>query len=421
MDSFVLSNQKVYPMGKSIFFTGQPIFTQLLKFIPRSMVAGLSAKHKADRYCKRFMAYDHLVSMLYCSFHRSSSLRELITGLQANSYRLAHLGFRHTPRRSTLSDANRRRPVAFFSELYHQLYKHHFGLPDSRKNNRLFIIDSTTMSLFSSIMQGAGSYKANGKKKGGVKAHVMFDAYEDLPAFVHLSQAKANDLTFLPLINPPQGSTVVMDKAYIKYAQFQQWTQRSIRWVTRIKETTVFEVLDNKALSKASFNAGVTADRILQLGRPSNARQTPLIKAREVGFFDKEKNRCFKFISNDFDCPPEEIAHIYKKRWQIELLFKRLKQNYPLKYFLGDNPNAIQIQIWTALICDLLIKIVQKIVHRQGKKRWAYANLASMIKHHLMTYIDLIDFLKQPERALIHYRPPETIPKQLEFQYGAST
>lgn len=407
-------------MGKSIFFTGQPIFTQLLKYIPRSMVATLSARHKADRYYKRFMAYDHLVSMLYCSFHRSSSLRELITGLQANSYRLAHMGFRHTPRRSTLADANARRPAAFFSDLYHRLYCYHFGSPDSREDHRLYIIDSTTMSLFSSVMQGAGRYKANGKKKGGIKAHVMFDAYDQLPAFVHLSQAMANDLTFLPLINLPEGSTVVMDKAYIKYAQFQQWTRRSIRWVTRMKEPTAFQVLHQKELSPESLKAGVRADRILRLGRPSNARQTPLIQAREVEFFDKDKNRCFRFISNDLECAPEQIAQLYKKRWQIELLFKRLKQNYPLKYFLGDNPNAIQIQIWTALICDLLIKIVQKIVHIKGRKRWAYANLAAMIKHHLMTYIDLIEFLKEPERALIHYRPPETIPIQLEFKYGAS-
>lgn len=407
-------------MGKSIFFTGQPIFAQLLKFIPRAMVATISARYSADRYCKRFMAYDHLVSMLYSSFHRSSSLRELITGLQANSYRLAHLGFRHTPRRSTLADANLRRPAAFFADLYHRLYHHHFGLPDSRKDHRLYIIDSTTMSLFSSIMQGAGSYKANGKKKGGVKAHVMFDAYDQLPAFVHLSQAKANDQTFLPMVNLPEGSTVVLDKAYIKYAQFQQWTRRSVRWVTRMKETTVFEVLQQREVSPESFKAGVRADRTLRLGRPSNARITPLIEVRAVEFFDTVKNRCFTFISNDFECAPEVIAQLYKKRWQIELLFKRLKQNYPLKYFLGDNPNAIQIQIWTALICDLLIKIVQKKVHQNSKKRWSYANLASMVKHHLMTYIDLVEFLKEPERALIHYRPPETIPKQLVFQYGAS-
>lgn len=396
-------------MGKSIFFTGQPIFTQLLKFIPSGEVARLSAKHKANRYCKSFMAYDHLVSMLYCSFHRSSSLRELITGLQANSYRLAHLGFRHTPRRSRLADANKRRSVAFFSDLYHSLHRRHFGLPDSCKEDRLFIIDATTMSLFSSIMRGAGTHKANGKKKGGVKAHVLMDAHHDLPAFVHVTEAKENDLIFLPHLSLPQGSTVVMDKAYMKYGQLQQWTQHSVRWVTRFKEKSVYEVLQERALTEQSQRSGVTADRILHMGRPSNAKVTPLITVREVQFFDQEKNRSFRFISNDFECPPEEIAQLYKRRWQIELLFKRLKQNYPLKYFLGDNPNAIQIQIWTALICDLLIKIVQKIVHSQSPKRWAYANLASMIKHHLMTYIDLFKFLKEPERALIHYRPPETM------------
>lgn len=104
---------------------------------------------------------------------------------------------------------------------------------------------------------------------------------------------------------------------------------------------------------------------------------------------------------------PEQIAAIYKNRWQIELLFKRIKQRYPLRYFLGDNANAIQIQVWCMLICDLLVQTVLLQVNKAKKRIWSYANLAAMVKHHLMTYIALIPFLLDPEKSLLGYKPPE--------------
>ena len=115
-------------MFKSKHFSGQPIFNQLLFLIPRSMVAKLSRKHQADRYYKTFKAYDHLVTVLYSSFHHCTSLRELTTGMLACSARLAHLGLKSTPRRSTISDAARRRPAAFFEDLYHSLYHNTMAL-----------------------------------------------------------------------------------------------------------------------------------------------------------------------------------------------------------------------------------------------------------------------------------------------------
>ena len=115
----------------------------------------------------------------------------------------------------------------------------------------------------------------------------------------------------------------------------------------------------------------------------------------------------FEFITNDFDSEALEISSIYKRRWQIEMLFKRIKQRYPLKYFLGDNPNAVKIQIWCALICDLLVKIIQKQVNAKKQRKWSYANLSGMIKHHLMTYVNLVPFLMEPDKTFKVYRPPE--------------
>lgn len=397
-------------MGKSNFFTGQPVFTQLLKIIPRSLVEQISRKHSSDRYCKKFMAYDHLITMLYAGFFQCTSLRELITGLQANATRLNHLGLKNTPRKSTLADANKRRDEAFFADLYHQLYEIHFGLPDSRlltrEERKLFIVDSTTITLFSNVMHGAGTYKDNGRKKGGVKAHVMIDAQHDIPSFIFISEAKEHDLVFLQRLHVPDSATVLFDMGYTNYRQFKEWGERNITWVSRLKRGAVVRPVMNLPIDEEDAANGVLSDKLVVLGRPSNRKKTPLIKARIVEYYDAEKNRTFTFVTNDLISSPSHIADLYRRRWQIELLFKRIKQRYPLKYFLGDNPNAIKIQIWAALICDLLVKIVQQQVNANRSQTWAYASLSAMLKHHLMTYLDLYEFLKSPEKTLLDYHPP---------------
>lgn len=396
-------------MGKNTFFTGQPIFSQLLNLIPRRLTDRLTKQHNSDYYCKRFKSYDHLVTMLYASFFQCVSLREVITGLQANASKLNHLGIVNTPRRSTLSEANLRRNADWFRDLYHELYRQYFAdLPDSRnKEDRLFIIDSTTITLFTNIMQGAGSYQSNGKKKGGAKAHVMIDAQHDIPVFIDITQAKEHDLSFLKKVHVPNGAIVVADKAYIKHAQFIEWDSRGVRWVTRQKNDAYFEYIAHHTVPEDQYLQGVLEDNTILLGRPSNKRITPQVKARQVVFRDSNTQQVFTFITNDFKMEAWQIADIYKKRWQIELLFKRVKRSYPLKYFLGDNPNAVKIQIWAALICDLLIRVVQEMMKRKHRKNWAYATLFGMVKHHLMQYINLTAFLINPEKALLNYKPPD--------------
>ncbi|MBP7645074.1 MAG: IS4 family transposase [Saprospiraceae bacterium] len=388
-------------MDKNTIFTGQPVFNQILDFINRSDFDSLVKEHKGDRYCKKFMSYDHLVTMLYSAFFQCNSLREITTGMQANYNKLHHVGLKQLPARSTLSEANERRPEAIFSGLYNLLYKAHFSLPDSRskksREEELYILDSTTIKLFSSVMKGAGTASRSGKKKGGAKAHVMMDSKHDLPAFICISEAKENDLLIYKHVQIPNGSTVVFDKAYTKYQEFISMEKRSIRWVTRLKIDTHVEMKEERMVDEESRNSGVMRDYFAIIGRPSNQHITPRVNVRVVDYHDTLEDRCFLFLTNDFERRPEEIAALYKKRWQIELLFKRLKQRYPLRYFLGDNPNAIKIQIWAALICDLLVKLIQKKVSLRTKRKWSYANISSMIKHHLMSYIKLIEFLVNPE------------------------
>jgi hypothetical protein len=389
-------------MSKNNFFTGQPIFSQLLQLVPRPIVKKLTIKHQTDRYYKKFKSYEHLVTMLYTCFHGCKSIREVTTGMMACSTRINHLGINYMPRRSTISEANAHRTEQFFGDLYHQLYAHFY--PDSRVmstiEKRLFIFDSTTISLFSDVMKTSGQ-KPTGKSKGGVKAHVLIKAEEDLPRFVCLTEAKENDNIFTPMLQLPKGSIVTFDRIYYGLKPLQSWSDTGVTWVTRMHSSLVYQVLEQKEIVLQEKQNGIIADEIIRVGA---LQRKDKLKARRIHYQDPVSHKMLIFLTNNVKMKASTIAAIYKKRWQIECLFKRLKQNYPLKYFLGDTANAIKIQIWCALLTDLLIKIVKDRV----KRKWSFSNIAAMIRLHLMTYIHLIKFLQNPEKMLINYHPPDT-------------
>jgi hypothetical protein len=396
-------------MSKPTHFTGQPVFTQLLSLIPRTVIRRLARHHQADRYCKRFKTYDHLVTLLFSTLHQCTSLREVITGIQAHNNRLKHVGLTTTPRRATLADANSRRPAAFFEDLYHALYQYHYGiLPDSlrgrSKLDRLFIIDSTTVSLFSTVLASTGSFGLNGKKKGGIKAHLLVRAKDNLPCFIQLTEGSQNDRKFLPYINLPPGSIVVMDRGYKNYNRLRTWSEQKVNWITRPDARAVYEITGGNIVDNNDSANGVVADYKIDLGNPATVNLQPIQKARMVVFEDKLTGKIYEFITNDFRSAPLTIADLYKKRWQIETLFKRVKQNFNLYNFLGDSENAIRIQLWCTFIADLLVKVVKDKVAR--KRNWSMANLTGLIRIHLFTYINLTAFLRNPEKALLEYNDP---------------
>jgi hypothetical protein len=400
-------------MSKSTIFSGQPIFTQLLSFIPEGIISRLARRHQSDRYCKRFDSKHHLVTMLFAVINKCTSLREVTTGLQVASGKLGHFKLIHDIKRSTLADANSRRSSAFFGDLFHELYKHHYGLPDSRKINnrqpyekRLFIIDSTTISLFHDVIKGAGSTPASGRRKGGLKAHVMINSHEDAPCMVNLTSGATNDRTFLKHINLPSGSIITFDKGYANFKAFDHWTKSGVTWVSRVLDRWIIKVEKQRKVPLQQKEMGVISDELVVIGDPKN-NKTLKIKARVIKYLDPLTNQILTFVTNNTKFHAITIADIYKKRWQVELLFKRIKQRYPLRYFYGESENAIKIQVWCALIVDLLIKIIQD----KTTRKWAYSNISSIIRLHLMTYVRLLAFLNNPEKALRNYKPPEENPQ----------
>jgi len=383
-------------MSKVNYFTGQPVFTQLLQLIPKPLLKEIVRDNNSDRYYKRFKTYEHLVTMLYTCFHSCKSLREVVTGMMACTTKLNHLGVACIPRRSTLSEANANRSEQVFSQLYHRLYQYYY--PDSpilsKLEKRLFIFDSTTISLFSDVMRTSGM-KPAGKRKGGVKAHVLIKANEDVPRFVCLTEAIENDNIFPSMLQLPARSIVTFDRIYYGFKPLANWSQTGVTWVTRMHAAVAYSIIKSHSCTKDCI---LSDDEILA----GSKQRKDKLRSRRIVYQDPVSQKVLIFLTNNFRMSALTIAAIYKKRWQIECLFKRLKQNYPLQYFLGDNENAIKIQIWCSLITDLLIKIVKDKVN----KRWSFSNIASMIRLHLMTYIDLYQFLQNPEKILQNYLPP---------------
>jgi hypothetical protein len=398
-------------MHKDDYFTGQPVFSQLLSFVNRSEINRLAKASNSDKYYKKFKTYDHLVTMLYAIFQRCTSLREVTSGMQASMQKLNHLGMTYCPRRSTLSEANANRTHEVFEKIYMSLYnKYGQGLPDSRSKkswmDRLYIIDSTTIQLFSEILRNTGVTDMNGRTKGGMKVHTLIKASEDVPCLVKLTQAAQNDVNFIDKLELPKGSIVTFDKGYINYAQYDLWDSQKVYWVTRLKKKGPHEILSDRNITTTDTESGVQSDHNILLGGASRTLK-PRTKARLIKFYDQENDKHFNFITNNKQLSAKSIALIYKRRWQIELLFKRIKQNYPLRHFLGDNENAIKIQAWCALIADLILKIVKSKV----KRNWSFSGLASMIRIHLMSYIKVMNFLDNPDKFIINTiinapRPP---------------
>jgi transposase len=191
-------------------------------------------------------------------------------------------------------------------------------------------------------------------------------------------------------VHLPKGSYIVFDRGYVDYAQWERFTKDEIYYITRLKDNAVFETGKEYDIPDDADD-GVLKDEEIILSFGKNGEQKH--RCRRIAYWDNENKRVFIFVSNNLELPAEQIALIYKKRWQIELLFKQLKQNFPLKYFLGDNQNAIEIQIWMAMLANLLISLVKSKV----KRPWAFSNMVSVIRQQLMNYINIYTFLEDPE------------------------
>lgn len=389
-------------MPKSTHFIGQPLYAQIIKLLDKSKIFEISRSKGGERYTKRFTVWIHLTVMLYAVINRFDSLREITTSLLVEAHKLGHIGISFKIGRSTLADANKRRPDGIFEEIYRNLYSkyRHELISDSRKSkhpkwmDRLQIIDSTTISLFSNLVfKGVGRHPKTGRKKGGIKVHTVIHANEGVPSDIKFTSAATNDSFMLKPSHLTQGDIVAMDRAYIDYEKFEELTKRGVMYVTKMKKSLKYKVLEDKMYQSPD---GLTEFRVqnVQFTKRLNSGETIVHQARIVTYADTNKRKLVSLLTNDMDFDPRDIFDIYRQRWEIELLFKQIKQNFPLKYFYGESANAIKIQIWVTLIANLLLMVLQKRLTHP----WSFSGLATTVRITLMNYVDFYSLFNNPEK-----------------------
>ena len=385
-------------MGKDTTFTGQPVYNQLLKLITRQTIEQISKNIPgSEEYVKKLDGYTHLVIMLFAVFKHFDSLREVEIGMQAEAHKFTHLGLDYMVRRSTLSEANRRRPSAFFAGVYAALLARYAPfLADSRSTKEqkewerlLYMMDSTTITLFDNILKGVGRNPKTGKKKGGMKVHTLMKYIQGVPMVVDLTSAAKHDHYLLKEVHLPKDSTLAIDRAYIDYAQFQRFTDEGVCYVTKMKKKLKYTVISSVMYVNEKGLVVAKEERIVF--EKGDLRH----ESRKVEIWEENKTQSVVLLTNNFEFSIEDLREIYRRRWAIETLYKQLKQNFQLHFFYGDSVNAIQIQTWVVLIANLLCMVMQQKI----KRRCSFSQIVTMLRQTLMYYIDFVAFMENPNRT----------------------
>jgi len=300
--------------------------------------------------------------MLFCQLGQAKSLREIDAGLRSCEGKLRHLGLVQAPKRSTLAYANAHRPAALFERMFYEtLARARSHAPGNKFHfkHKLLSLDSTVIELCAAVFDWA-KFRAT---KGAVKLHLLLDHDGYLPCYAHITEGRTSDVRVAQGLALPKGSLVVMDRGYNDYRMFERWTKEGIGFVTRLKRNAdVYrkEELPGERGDKIRGDHAVEFN-CLQAGRTFRAR------FRMVTVWLEDKGEEIQLLTNRFDLPAATIAEIYKERWRIEIFFKQLKQNLRIKTFVGTGANAVRIQIWTALVAMLLLKILQF----RSRAKWA--------------------------------------------------
>lgn len=375
------------------------LFSQVLSLVNRNDFARAVKQWGAEKGAKGFRCWDQLVAMTFCHLASADSLREISGGLATALGKLTHLGLSQAPARSTLSYANGHRPWELFETVFYQVAEQAQALAATQQRrfrfkNPLVSIDSTTIELCLSVFDWARFRR----KKGAVKLHLMLNHQGCLPSWALITDGKVHDIKAARMLDLEPGTIVAMDRAYVDYDLFDYWTGEGIWFVSRAKSDMAYRVLKTRPLPE---RGNVLLDQEIELTGYEARRICPH-RLRRIVVWDEENQKEIVLLTNHMNFAASTIARIYKDRWQIELFFKAIKQNLKIKTFVGTSENAVQIQIWTALLCILLLKILQM----RSRLGWSLSNLAAMLRMNLLTYRNLWAWLDDP------YQTPAVGPPQ---------
>jgi len=364
-------------------------FAQILALVDRTTFARAVRHHQAERGAKGFCCWDQFVAMLFCQMGAANSLREICGGLATALGKLVHLGLRRAPTRSTLAYANAHRPWQLFEAVFYSVLGRCQALAATKRRrfrfqNPLRTLDTTIIELCATVFDWARFQRT----KGAIKLHLQLDHQGCLPCWALVTDGDTNDVRVAQQLTFAPGTIVVIDRGYLDYALYQRWTVTDVGFVTRPRTNMLYEVLERRPVPS---RGPVLSDEVIRLTSPHAADRCtgPL---RQVTIWDETQQRSLTFLTNLMHLAASTIAAIYQERWQIELLFKALKQRLRIKTFVGTSENAVQIQIWTALIAMLLLKFLQL----KAMWNWSLSNLAALLRLNLLTYRNLWAWLDAP-------------------------
>jgi hypothetical protein len=358
---------------------------QLLQLIPRHVFDHLVDTHAwQGPDPRKFTYWSHLVTMLFGQWSARKSLRDLVFSINRQARKLYHLGLSEV-KRSTLADANQLRPAVIFEKTYYKLYERLSAelAPQPKKAPPIKIIDATTIDLCAAVFPWA-KFRT---RKGAIKLHTVLTGL--LPQCVLVTDGKTHDLQAVQDLHFQPGDLLIFDRAYLDYAWLYQLHQGGVWFVTRLKSNSCYEVIQEQ---KAA--GPILADQIIRLSSPKGQACYPE-PLRRVHYRDPETGKEYVFLTNRLDLTALQVAELYRRRWQIELFFKWIKQHLKIKAFYGTSQNAVLIQIWTALIAYLLL-VWLKFKTKVG---WGLLELCRLAQTMLMERIDLW--------AMLCPRPPD--------------
>lgn len=362
--------------------TNTPLIRQIIDLVPRWMLARCTAQHKSDKGCSRYKTYDQFVALTFGQLNKCLTLSDISTGIGISDTFISSLGLTQSPARSTMGDGNRNRGHKVFESLYHRLLAHYGHILSKHhqthiikeiKDRSIKLIDSTVISLCLSMFDWAKFRTA----KGGIKIHTCWDDTMMIPDVVNITPAKLHDRHGLEQLIFAKGTIVVEDRAYFDFLLMSQRIRAENIFVTRIKINTVFETVRELELPKDK-DQDILKDEIITLcGKKAVKTGMGQVELRLVHVYKPDQNKVIEIITNQLEWTARTIADLYKKRWDIELFFKAIKQNLQIKTFVGTSENAVKSQIYIALITYLLLQLIVRTI---AKKKHAFSNFVEKIR-----------------------------------------
>lgn len=367
------------------------LFGQILSLISRSGFKKLINKHASDKYSKGVNTWTHLVSMLFMQFGDLDSLRDISNGLKSATGNLNHFGLEKAPSKSSIGYQNKGRSFEVFMDLYYQLldcYEPSLMLRRKyarRLKRKIYIMDSSIIPLCLSLFDWA-KFRT---KKGALKLHAVLDYSTGLPAYATITDGKKHDVKVAQQTVFPKDSVLVVDRAYVDYAWLFNLDSNGVIFVTRLKSNADIEVAESYLTNDKQDH--ILSDEDIKLIGYYSAKNYPN-KLRIVKVYDAVNDKELILLTNQLTWTADTISQLYKARWDVEVFFKHLKQQFRVKTFVGTSANAVRIQIWCSMIAMLLFKYLKS----KAKFKWNLSNLICLLRINLFVKIDLWKWVNQP-------------------------